>query len=195
MILNCEFWSLKIDKINWPEVLEKSIMQITKFYNSFNSKKVLKFSCYKSSCEIEGKFDKLYTFNFNALQTVILLTFNDFRYRDVSLKEIMTKTGITDEKDLLANLAGLFSCNLLLQKDGLVALNKNYMNHSLTVKPAEVTNEEKFIKKEKIEDDRSYAIEATIVRIMKADNRLTHNELIRKVITKMENYKIQVEVN
>jgi hypothetical protein len=194
MILSSEYWNFKVDKIYLPKVIEKSIKRINEFYNSFNSKKVLKFSFFKSTCEIEGKFDKLYIFNFNAVQAVILLTFNYFGYTDVTLKEIMTRTGITDEKDLVTNLAGLFNSNLLIKKDALVALNKNYKNDTLNVKPTEVMNEEKFIKKEKIEDDRSAAIEATIVRVMKIEKKLNHSDLINKVMEKMEQFRIQVLV-
>lgn len=47
---------------------------------------------------------------------------------------------------------------------------------------------------EKIEDDRSHAIEATIVRVMKGSKKLHHNELVTKVLTQLENFKIQISV-
>ena len=47
---------------------------------------------------------------------------------------------------------------------------------------------------EKIEDDRSHAIEATIVRVMKGAQRLHHNDLVSKVLTQLENFKIQINV-
>lgn len=195
MILNSEFWTLNVDAIYLPKVLEKSIQQFSNFFSSFNSKKVLKFALSKSNCEIEGKFDKIYSFNFNTVQVVVLMAFNDFRYRDVSLKEIMTKIGITQEKDLLTNLSSLLNNNLILKKaQNTFALNKDFTNNSIKVKSAEITNDEKFIRKEKIEDDRSAAIEATIVRVMKSHKRLSHNELIKKVMDQMEHFKIQILV-
>jgi len=47
---------------------------------------------------------------------------------------------------------------------------------------------------DKIEDDRSAAIEATIIRIMKSTQRIHHNELIKRVLEQLENFKIQIQV-
>jgi hypothetical protein len=83
-----------------------------------------------------------------------------------------------------------------------IKLNHNFQNINRRLKLATHGKIEEIIKKgqfklksEKIEDDRSHAIEATIVRVMKGAQKLHHNDLVNKVLTQLENFKIQISVS
>jgi len=84
----------------------------------------------------------------------------------------------------------------------MIKVNLSFQNNNRRLKLVTLGKNEDIVKKgkfililEKIEDDRSHAIEAALVRIMKGSQRLQHNELVNKVLTQLENYKIQISVN
>jgi cullin 1 len=54
---------------------------------------------------------------------------------------------------------------------------------------------EEFFSKEKVIEDRSIAIEAAIVRIMKSRKQLEHNALVQEVITQLQTFKPHPKVN
>jgi cullin 1 len=150
--------------------------------------------------EIEGKLEsKNYLFVLNSIQAVILLQFNEFREKEVNLKEICTRVGIDSDKELKTYLLPLITSKLLLKCEGsdlgdFIKLNKKFTFNSIRVKILSNPRNEEVIKKEKIEDDRSWAIEATIVRIMKSTQRLHHNELVKRILEQMEHFKVQIHV-
>ena len=49
-----------------------------------------------------------------------------------------------------------------------------------------------FIIIEKIENDRSHDLEGTIFRVFKGSQKLNNNDLVNKVLTQFENFKIQI---
>jgi hypothetical protein len=78
--------------------------------------------------------------------------------------------------------------------DDKYQLNPKFQHNTKKIKVVSLPKEDEVIKKEKIEDDRSFAIEATIVRVMKSAQRMHHNELINKVLNQLENFKVKIHM-
>lgn len=150
--------------------------------------------------EIEGKMEsRNYLFVVNCIQAVILLQFNEFRENEVNLNLICSRVGIDSDKELKTYLLPLITSKLLLKCEGnesgdFIKLNKKFSFNSMRVKITSNPRNDEIIKKEKIEDDRSWAIEATIVRIMKSTQRLHHNDLVKRILDQMEHFKVQIHV-
>jgi hypothetical protein len=168
------------------------------YYNIVSPKRLLKWSFQCSTVEIDAKFsNKTYSLVVNAIQAVILLLFNDFNETEVSFRKILDLSGILTEKELRNNIQPLLACKILIKCDGsedLIKLNNKFLHSNRRIKLITPQKNDDIIRKEKIEEDRSWAIEATIVRIMKSEKRLNHNELIKRVLEQMEHFKIQIHV-
>ncbi len=145
--------------------------------------------------ELEGRFDKNYIFSLNSNQGLILLCFN--HEKELSPKQISDKTGIINERDLKSYLNPLVYCKILVKTEDnseFFKINSKFSFNSKKVKILCTPKNEEIVRKEKIEDDRAWAIEATIVRIMKSTKRLHHNELVKRVLEQMDFFKIQIQV-
>lgn len=143
--------------------------------------------------ELEGQFDKKYLFSLNFIQGLILLSFN--KKTSNSLGNLIESTGVSNEKELRNFLNPLIYSKILIKNDSdIFVLNSNFNFNSKKVKVLSVPKNEDFCRKEKIEDDRAWVIEAVIIRILKKEKKLHHNELIRQVIEQMEMFKIQIQV-
>jgi cullin 1 len=70
-------------------------------------------------------------------------------------------------------------------------INQNFQNPMRRVKLPVPSQEENY-EKEKVAEDRNHAIDASIVRIMKARKSLAHNNLIEEVTMVMQNFRPQV---
>jgi hypothetical protein len=201
--LTNEYWpQLNVTKINIPEEIQSIVNNFLLFYNKTFQKRVLQWSFANSYAEVDGKIEnKIYTFICNALQAVILISFNKTRSRCVTKNELMEQTGIFDEKDLMSAMEPLFSSRILIKNaiDGNnnmeVTLNQKFNFNSKRVKIVNIPKNDELIKKDKIEDDRTNAIDGTIVRNMKFTQRIHHNELIKRVLEQLEKFKIQIIVN
>ena len=71
-------------------------------------------------------------------------------------------------------------------------LNEKFSNDGKRIKIVNPLKNEEIVKKEKIEDDRSMAIDGTIIRIMKSKQKLEHNELIKMVLESLDRFKVKI---
>lgn len=166
------------------------------YYNQTLPKRVLKFSFCNSTCEVDAKLNgKIYTVACNILQAVTLLSFNHVKYSQTSFESLLAMTGIEQMKDFRGAVEPLITAKILLRTEGdLISLNEKFVFNGRRLKINFITHKEDFIKKEKIEEDRAWAIDATIIRIMKASKKINHHELVRKVIEQLEEFRIQIQV-
>jgi len=173
-----------------------SLENFKTYFKSLWPKKVLKWSYQSSIVEMEARYrNKTYTFVINTLQSLILLAFNQNKKVDASFKEILQWTGISTEKELKNNLQPFLTFKILLKEnESRFKLNDKFVSNSRKIRMITLPRSEEIIKKEKIEEDRSYAIEACIIRIMKSDKRISHNDLVQKILDQMDHFIIQIQV-
>lgn len=138
----------------------------------------------------------------NTYQAIILKCFNDCNGTQhseidsysLNLKDISDKIGLC-HNEVKNNIVPLLSIKLLFKNENdIITLNQKFNFNSRKVRIVNNPKDNEMIRKDKIEDDRSAAIEATIIRIMKSTQRIHHNELIKRVLEQLENFKIQIQV-
>lgn len=133
-------------------------------------------------CKIPGS-QKPYDLIVSTYQMCILCLFN-FK-AEMALSEIAESMGF-DEETCKKNLQSLQvkQCQILICKDGKFSVNKNFKHNQRRINfPVPVLEES--VKKEKITTDRSHAVDAAIVRIMKSRKKMNMVELRLEVITIM----------
>jgi len=197
MILNHDYWpSLNTNTVNLPKELSDTLENFKTYYRILWPKKILKWSFQSSIVEIDAHYKhKTYTFVVNTLQALILLSFKQINQSEANFKEILNLTGISTEKELRNNLQPFFAFKILLKEnDNKIRLNHKFVSNSRKIKMITLPRSEEIIKKEKIEDDRSYAIEACIIRIMKSEKKISHNDLINRILEQMDHFIIQIQV-
>ena len=151
----------------------------------------------------DGKRHK-YVFQASGIQMVILLAFN--QSESLSLTDLAQTTGIKPDQ-LKPQMELLVKMKILKQQKSaetadattpadaaspVFALNTKYSYKKLKVNinqpiKSEVAAESSELVKS-AEEDRSYAIQATIVRIMKSRNVLAHALLVGETITQCSKY-------
>jgi hypothetical protein len=194
-----------------PTALENAISAFTYFYNANLPKRILQWSFVYSICEVEGKIgNKTYLFIVNTFQAMILLFFNHHKYNDLSCQDFISLLGcgLTYE-GIKSYLNPLIANKLILknttsnsiansnfeQQIETFRLNSKFISNNRKIKMINTAKNKDLIKKEKIEDDRSASIEANIVRIMKSQKRILHNDLINKVLQQLETFKVKINVS
>lgn len=216
------FWPLlNINKLKLPEKIENCKNNFINFYNNKFQKRALFWTYFDSLTELEFKINKnVYILVLNTFQAAILLSFNLKDKESLNFKEIQSKLEIKDE-DLKANLQNLILAKLIVKitnneiinqleannnsfnnnkllisaySEDKYFINLKFKNNTKKLKIVSLPKNEDIIRKEKIEDDRSFAIEATIVRIMKSVQRIHHNELINKILNQLENFKVKIHM-
>jgi len=75
-----------------------------------------------------------------------------------------------------------------------IKLNTNFSTDKTNINYANTKKNEGFIRKEKISGERSSAIEANIVKIMKHFKTLNHHDLVDKVLKALEMFRINISV-
>jgi cullin 1 len=199
-ILTGECWpNLNINAIALPSALKIQMDNFNGYYVNTFKNRTLQFSFPYSIVEIDYKIDssKIYTLFMNTIQaSIIINVFNEIKYKEISFEEILeiTKGDIEDIKSALQSLSNANIKLLLKSDEGKFKLNAGFTSNTKRIKIINSVKKEEIIKKEKIEDDRSHAIEAAIVRIMKGSQRLHHNILIENILTQLENFKVKVQV-
>lgn len=207
--LECKNTS-KVDSLGLPNILNELYLSSEKYYtNNFKNRNIYLNNKY-STCLIEGTFKnkKKYKFLLNNYQTSILLLFNSFKSKEFLIYDnyILSTLNISYE-EYYCNINDLIFNNVLIRNDinKFIKLNIDYevelfSNNNLfdvnnqCVVIADLNNNENSIKQDKVIDDRSSVIEAAIVRIMKKNNTLKHEELMLKLNNEIIMFKIIPEV-
>ena len=194
-VLTAEHWPvLNVHKVKLPDELVALTNQMFKFYHMNYSGRTLQWALTNSMVEIEtNKFDKKYTLICNTFQAAILVFFNEIGFsKSVAKGDIISLLKFEDEDDFNVSITPLISIGLLLQAGNGYALNDKFSNANKRVRVVNTMKSEEYVKKEKIEDDRSMAIDGTIIRIMKSRQRLEHNELVKMVLESLDRFKVKI---
>jgi len=197
---------------NWPSYqthevslipdLQRCISIFQEFYSSRTKHRRLQWVHSLGSALVTSQFSKKHDLSCNTYQACLLLLFNNpeplpFRVicsslnlEDTLVKKligsfclpkfrILKKHGVSlqeAEKDKTIKEDDVFEVNTLFS-----------CNHRKIKIPTPVLEESH--SKERVEEDRSIAIEAAIVRIMKARKALQYNQLVAEVISQLSSFR------
>jgi len=186
--------------IKLPEPVSALYSEFTKFYLDKHASQKLVWDNSKATCVLRANLPKgRKELAVSAYQAVVLILFNTSK--TLSYKQILEGTGLT-EKELTPTLqslvAGKADTRLLNKKpaatpvgpEDLFQVNKEFRSPLFRVKIASPqmkdTPEEVKQTKQRVLIDRAYAVDATIVRIMKARKTMTHQELMSEVMAQLK---------
>lgn len=193
LLINMDKWpKLFLNDLTLPSCLTIISDSIKNYYRLQFPNRSIKISHEKSIVELTMKINnKVYTLLVNNYQASILNLFNnkstipdDEVIKILQMSEMDYNTNIKLLSTLLIRNNNSISINYnsicLLDENSIVRLNLINNLHIAVV--------------EKIEDDRSYAIEAAIVRIMKRKLKLSHNDLVSEINNEIIMFKVNIDL-
>jgi len=201
-LLTTGWWpSFKKMNLSYPENMTRCMEVYQKFYEEQNNHRKIKWLHSLGQATVRGKFVKADTsFQVTTLQAVCVLLFNGHEPSEekggqgwLAFGDIHKQLGCEEEmitKRVLHSLScGKFPILLKtgrpkrIDKEDKFAVNIKFHNKK---KPRgfkiPMPSLEESHNPKKVEEDRSIAIEAAIVRIMKARKTLDHQELMTEVL-------------
>jgi cullin 1 len=130
---------------------------------------------------------KVYELVVSTYQMCILYLFN--YNTELTIQEISEHMGF-DEETSKKNMQSLMTtkAKLITVENGKFKLNLKFMSPLRRVN-FPVPMLEEAVKKERIKEDRSHAVEAALVRIMKSRKKMKFTDLRLEVVTLMQTFK------
>eukprot|EP00927_Polykrikos_kofoidii_P041123 TRINITY_DN3503_c0_g2_i1.p1 TRINITY_DN3503_c0_g2~~TRINITY_DN3503_c0_g2_i1.p1 ORF type:complete len:760 (+),score=180.57 TRINITY_DN3503_c0_g2_i1:98-2377(+) len=196
-VLTTGFWpSYQVQDANLCIEMQKAIQVFHNFYNGRTQHRRLQWIHSLGQATIAAKLNnRRHDLIVNSYQALILLLFSKDETHDLGF--IMNSVGLDSgmSKKLLATLC--ISKFKILTKTGdpktiednaSFHANDGFQCQHRKIKIPPPASEETH-NKERVEEDRSIAIEAAIVRIMKMRKQLNHQQLVAEVITQLAFFK------
>lgn len=192
-ILTTSYWpSYKSFELSVPQEINTCMDNFQRFYKNQqnNHHRELKWNFAMGNAVVQFKIPgttKTYQFVTSTYQMCILYLFN-FN-KELTLDEIKDQMGF-DEETAKKNIQSMMQskARLIVFDNGTYKVNMNYTNKLIRVTfPVPVL--EDLVKRERVTQDRSNAVDAALVRIMKSRKKLGVNQLKIEVITLMQTFK------
>jgi len=178
----------------------------TEFYNGRTQHRRLQWVHLLGQAQVSAKLNgRRYDLLVNSYQALILLLFADKAADpELNFEFIRNTTGLDEvmTMKLLVTLSVHPKFRILsksrqgektVQNTETFKANENFTCQARRLKIPGPTSEETH-NKERIEEDRSIAIEAAIVRIMKARKGLSHSQLVSEVLQQLAFFRPNVKV-
>lgn len=193
-VLTTGFWpSYKSSDLSLPEEMVKCVGSYKQYYESNNKKKKLNWISSLGSCNLNAKFtQKNIELIVSTYQAALLLLFNNTE--TLSYSEVKDQLNLADD-DVLRLLHSL-SCSkykILVKepntktvspKDSF-SFNLKFTDKMRRIRvPLPPMDEKKKII-EDVDKDRRFAIDASIVRIMKSRKVLAHQQLVTECVEQL----------
>lgn len=193
-VLTTGFWpSYKSFDLNLPSEMVKCVEVFKEFYQTKTKHRKLTWIYSLGTCNISGKFEqKTIELIVTTYQAAALLLFN--ASEKLSYSEIMTQLNLTDD-DVIRLLHSL-SCakyKILIKEpntktispNDVFSFNSKFTDRMRRIKiPLPPVDEKKKVV-EDVDKDRRYAIDASIVRIMKSRKVLGHQQLVMECVEQL----------
>ncbi|KAF3324648.1 cullin-1 [Carex littledalei] len=193
-VLTTGFWpSYKSFDLNLPSEMVKCVEVFKEFYQTKTKHRKLTWIYSLGTCNINGKFDsKTIEMIVTTYQAAALLLFN--ASERLSYAEVMTQLNLTDD-DVIRLLHSL-SCakyKILVKEpntktispNDVFTFNNKFTDRMRRIKiPLPPVDEKKKVV-EDVDKDRRYAIDASIVRIMKSRKVLGHQQLVMECVEQL----------
>ncbi|OII72142.1 cullin 1 [Cryptosporidium ubiquitum] len=202
-VLTCSNWpTLDSSDINLPVNLKNCINNFEKFYSLETSHRKLSWIYWYGQCVLDYRLPtpdgaiKCFEIYCNTYQACILLQFNNL----ISLSLIELQNLLNTEKSIiLKHIKPLYSDVKILKivnevqtssDDLLFELNLEFVsNDNISPIMVKLPHQTEKTQKNRTEYDKSHAIEAAIVRIMKVKGEMTRNDIISHVSSQFCGYK------
>lgn len=196
-VLTTGFWpSYQVQDANLCPEMQKAIQTFHNFYNGRTQHRRLQWIHSLGQATLAAKLNnRRHDLIVNTYQALILLLFSRDETHDLTFIQNSTGLDTAMTKKLLATLC--MSKFKILSKtgdaksfedDATFSPNDGFQCPHRKIKIPPPTTEETH-NKERVEEDRSIAIEAAIVRIMKMRKTLSHQQLVTEVLSQLAFFK------
>lgn len=191
-VLTTGFWpAFKIDQLVIPEEFQVCLTSFKEFYDSRTESRSLKWVHSLGTCQVTGRYPEgIYDLLMSTYQAVIIMLFN--QTTEISAQEVQKTLQLPfdDVKKNLLSLCVSKNANIMKKTGGakkveptdMFSVNEEFKNKNRRIK---IPNLVLKISKEEVQDinnttqeDRKHAIEAAIVRLMKARKKMDHQTLV-----------------
>merc|ERR1712232_1192732 len=196
-VLTTGFWpSYQVQDASLCNEMQKAIQVFHNFYNGRTQHRRLQWIHLLGQATIAAKLNnRRHDLIVNTYQALILLLFTKDETHDLTLISNATGLDVAQTKKLLATLS-IAKYKILnktgdaktIEDDATFAPNDGFQCPHRKIKIPPPVSEETH-NKERVEEDRSIAIEAAIVRIMKMRKTLNHQQLVTEVLTQLAFFK------
>lgn len=183
-----------------PESLMEARRRYEEFYQSKHNGRVLTWHANLGNADVRVAFRaRTHEINLSTFALVVLLLFDEDGVETLSYGEIARATNIP-ELDLQRTLQSLACAKFRVLvktpkgrevgKDDTFSFNAAFTCPLARFKIQQIaarveTAKERKATNEKVEEERSFLVEACIVRIMKNRKQLSHNELVQETISQL----------
>ena len=170
-----------------------------RFFDSFNIffktnhiNTILYHNFFLGECEIIANLNlKKYIFIMSPFQTMICFLFNKNKLRKITLNEILNIFPIQSTQKIIDSIESLITINLLI-KEGkdIFLLNNNFCSNQTKIiikTNFEINSKNEENNNRIIQNQRKFIIDSKIMTIMKANKKLSHNELINSILSSLQN--------
>ena len=193
-VLTTGFWpTYKVDEVALPAELLRGIDTFTRYYESRTSHRKLKWIHTLGTCVLTGRFDaKPIELVISTYQACILMLFNQQEEYTISDISTATKLPVDGLMKYMQTLA-LSKYQILtkspkgkeMSESDVFTFNRGFTDRLRKIKMSllvtKVSQDEKLSTKQTVDEDRKHAVEASIVRVMKARKTMAHQQLVMEV--------------
>ncbi|RHZ52955.1 hypothetical protein Glove_454g2 [Diversispora epigaea] len=194
LVLTAGAWPLtqaSTTEFQLPTELERNVSHFSTFYNVQHSGRRLTWLWHLSKAELKLNYlDKRYEFSVSLHQLGVLLLFNIVTV--YTFKDIKDHTGLS-EQELKRVIKPMIDLTVFLvdppgplQNHSEIKLNMGFTNKRNKIKISSAlqaeTPQENDATRKGVDEDRKLYLQASIVRVMKSRQTLSHNLLIKEVI-------------
>mmetsp|Transcript_18616 Transcript_18616/g.51986 ORF Transcript_18616/g.51986 Transcript_18616/m.51986 type:complete len:742 (+) Transcript_18616:190-2415(+) len=191
-VLTTGFWPrYKSPEVVLTPEMAKCMEVFKEWHDNKHQKRKLSWVFSQGNATVRGVFKKPYDIQVTTLQAVVLNTFNGGV--TMSVTELSRKLNV--QEDILKPLMHSLSCgkykvirkspasNKINTTDSFVA-NEKFASNLRKIR-IPMASLDSTMNKKRVEEDRTIAIEAAIVRIMKARKTLQHQQLLAEVLAQL----------
>ncbi|KAH9259800.1 hypothetical protein BASA81_002222 [Batrachochytrium salamandrivorans] len=200
-VLTTGHWpSYKLLELAVPQVMQRCMDVYTTFYNTQTKHRKLTWVHSLGRATVKGQFKQTYDFEVTTLQAIVLLLFNQQgQGQQLSLQQITDQLQLREHVEVVKKTLHSLACNKVqvliktppgkkIDEGDAFHVDSTFQSKIRKIKLPAASLEEN-VSTQRIEEDRSMAIEACIVRVMKARKRLQHNLLITEVTNQLRQFK------
>ncbi|KAG2597627.1 cullin-1-like [Panicum virgatum] len=193
-VLTTGYWpTYKSSDINLPSEMVKCVEGFKEFYQSFKKHRKLNWIFSLGSCHIVGKFDvKPIELILTTYQGALLLLFNEAE--KLSFSEIATQLNLSEDDTarVLHSLScGKYKilnkepCSRTISPNDIFEFNHKFTDKMRRIKVQLPPSDEKKKVIDDVNKDRRFAIDASLVRIMKSRKIMTHQNLVAECVEQL----------